>query len=156
MTTPTATASRSGAWRKNTPARTWSALYQQRPAPEDGDYFKAEWLRPYDKAPAPKRCGSMAALTTLSPRTEAITPSTPLSGSILKAAMYLLDLWRKQAASDVWVEAFCDLVKQWKPIGWAEEQGRSSQALGRSWRSGSVSARPMSTRAIPDPRRQGS
>jgi hypothetical protein len=34
-----------------TPARTWSALYQQRPAPEEGDYFRAEWLRPYDKLP---------------------------------------------------------------------------------------------------------
>jgi hypothetical protein len=29
----------------------WSALYQQRPSPETGDYFKAEWLKPYDKAP---------------------------------------------------------------------------------------------------------
>ena len=25
-----------------TPARTWSALYQQRPAPEEGDYFKTD------------------------------------------------------------------------------------------------------------------
>src|ERR1035437_5964923 len=32
-------------------ARNWSALYQQRPAPESGDYFKAEWLRPYVTAP---------------------------------------------------------------------------------------------------------
>ena len=23
----------------------WSALYQQRPAPEEGDYFKAAWLK---------------------------------------------------------------------------------------------------------------
>src|SRR6188508_2936961 len=30
----------------------WSALYQQRPAPEDGDYFKAAWLKPCDKLPA--------------------------------------------------------------------------------------------------------
>ena len=35
-----------------TPARTWSALYQQRPAPEEGDYFKAEWLKPYETRPA--------------------------------------------------------------------------------------------------------
>lgn len=25
--------------------RTWSALYQQRPAPEEGDYFRREWIR---------------------------------------------------------------------------------------------------------------
>jgi hypothetical protein len=30
----------------------WSALYQQRPAPEDGDYFKAAWLRSYITVPA--------------------------------------------------------------------------------------------------------
>jgi hypothetical protein len=37
--------------RQNTPARFFSALYQQQPTPEEGDYFKAEWLRPYDKTP---------------------------------------------------------------------------------------------------------
>src|SRR6185503_15226397 len=29
----------------------WAALYQQRPAPEDGDYFKAAWLRDCGAAP---------------------------------------------------------------------------------------------------------
>lgn len=44
--------------------------------------------------------------------------------------MYLLDLWRKQAASDEWVEVFCDLVRQWKPIGWAEETGQIRSGVG--------------------------
>ena len=30
----------------------WAALYQQRPAPEDGDYFKAAWLKTCDALPA--------------------------------------------------------------------------------------------------------
>src|SRR5262245_62234858 len=29
----------------------WAALYQQRPAPEEGDYFKADWLKPYEALP---------------------------------------------------------------------------------------------------------
>jgi hypothetical protein len=29
----------------------WSALYPQRPAPEEGDYFKAEWLHTYETLP---------------------------------------------------------------------------------------------------------
>ena len=29
----------------------WAALYQQRPAPEEGDYFKADWFKPYDAVP---------------------------------------------------------------------------------------------------------
>ncbi|MGB6445878.1 MAG: phage terminase large subunit [Xanthobacteraceae bacterium] len=37
--------------------------------------------------------------------------------------IYLLDLWRAQTTPDKWIEAFCDLVEQWKPIGWAQETG---------------------------------
>jgi hypothetical protein len=31
--------------------RNWSALYQQRPAPETGDYFLRDWIRWYDNPP---------------------------------------------------------------------------------------------------------
>jgi len=34
-------------------ARNWSALYQQRPAPEEGTQFKAEWLRCVYRKPHP-------------------------------------------------------------------------------------------------------
>ena len=44
--------------------------------------------------------------------------------------MYLLDLWRKQTASDEWIEAFCNLVTEWKPVGWAEEKGQISAGVG--------------------------
>ena len=30
--------------------------------------------------------------------------------------LHLLDCWRKQAATDEGVDAFLDLVKQWRPI----------------------------------------
>ena len=30
----------------------WSALYQQRPSPEEGHYFKAEWLQTYEALPS--------------------------------------------------------------------------------------------------------
>src|SRR6185295_5566646 len=44
--------------------------------------------------------------------------------------MYLLDRWRKQTSSDEWIEAFCDLVIEWKPVGWAEEKGQISAGVG--------------------------
>jgi predicted phage terminase large subunit-like protein len=44
--------------------------------------------------------------------------------------IYLLDLWRKQSSSAEWIEAFCDLVGYWKPIGWAEEQGQIRAGVG--------------------------
>jgi predicted phage terminase large subunit-like protein len=115
---------------KNTPARTWSALYQQRPAPEEGDFFKVEWLRPYTHTPDLKTLrvygGSDYAVTEDGGdyTVHAVVGIDP------EDRMYLLDLWRKQAASDEWVEAFCDLVKEWKPVGWAEEQGQIKSGVG--------------------------
>ena len=44
--------------------------------------------------------------------------------------MYLLDRWRKQSSSDEWIEAFCGLVLEWKPMGWAEEKGQISAGVG--------------------------
>ena len=116
--------------RKNSQARFWSALYQQRPAPEDGDYFKDDWLKPYDKAPARETLriygGSDYAVTA----DGGDYTVHAVAGLDPEGRMYLLDLWRKQAASDVWVEAFCDLIAKWKPIGWAEEQGQIKSGVG--------------------------
>lgn len=108
----------------------WAALYQQQPAPEEGDYFKVDWLRPYEKAPA------LETLRIYGASDYAVTSDGGdhtvhvVVGLDPEGRMYLLDLWRKQAASDVWVEAFCDLVKQWKPIAWGEEQGQIRSGVG--------------------------
>jgi hypothetical protein len=40
--------------RTQTP-RDWPALFQQAPAPHTADYFKSEWLRPYQTIPAISR-----------------------------------------------------------------------------------------------------
>lgn len=110
--------------------RDWSALYQQRPSPETGNYFKANWLKPYDKAPARETMmvygGSDYAVTADGGdyTVHAVIGVDP------ESRIWLLDLWRKQAASDEWVEAFCDLVCDWKPIGWAEEQGQIRAGIG--------------------------
>ena len=116
--------------RKNTQARFWSSLYQQRPAPEEGDYFKAEWLRPYEKAPDPTTlrvyCASDYAVTS----DGGDWTVHVVVGIDPEGRMYLLDLWRKQASADVWIEAFCDLAIKWKPMAWAEEQGQIRSGVG--------------------------
>lgn len=111
-------------------ARTWSALYQQSPSPSDGDYFKAEWLKPYTHKLDPKTLriygGSDYAVTSDGGdwTVHAVVGLDP------EGRMYLLDLWRKQASSDKWVESFCDLVIEWKPVAWAEEQGQIRSGVG--------------------------
>jgi predicted phage terminase large subunit-like protein len=108
----------------------WAALYQQRPAPEEGDYFKAAWLRSYEKLPARE------TLCVYGASDYAVTADGGdytvhlVVGLDPDARMYVLDVWRKQASSDAWVEAFCDLVKDWKPMMWAEEQGQIKAGVG--------------------------
>jgi predicted phage terminase large subunit-like protein len=110
--------------------RDWSALYQQEPSPDLGNFFKADWLRPYEKAPDPKTMrvygGSDYAVTADGGdyTVHAVVGIDP------EGRMYLLDLWRKQASSDVWVEAFCDLVLEHKPMAWAEEHGQIKSGVG--------------------------
>jgi predicted phage terminase large subunit-like protein len=108
----------------------WSALYQQRPSPEEGEYFRAAWLKPYDKAPARETLriygGSDYAVTA----DGGDFTCHVVVGLDPEGRMYLLDLWRKQTASDEWIEAFCDLVKQWKPLSWGEEQGQIRAGVG--------------------------
>jgi predicted phage terminase large subunit-like protein len=110
--------------------RTWAALYQQRPAPEEGDYFKAEWLRPVETLPSREHLriygGSDYAVTA----NGGDYTVHVVVGLDAEGRMYLLDLWRRRTASNEWVEAFCDLVCEWKPIGWAEETGQIKSGVG--------------------------
>jgi predicted phage terminase large subunit-like protein len=110
--------------------RTWASLYQQRPAPEEGDLFLGEWLRPYETAPA------ASTLTIYGASDYAVTSGGGdytvhiIVGMDSEGRLWLLDLWRAQASSDKWVETFCDLVREWKPLEWAEETGQIKSGVG--------------------------
>jgi predicted phage terminase large subunit-like protein len=111
-------------------ARTWSALYQQEPTPDTGDYFSREWLHPTEHMP------SRESLRIYGASDYAVTASGGdytvhvVIGLDADKRLYLLDLWRQQADSATWVEALCDLVRKWRPLMWAEETGQIRAALG--------------------------
>ena len=115
---------------KRTPARTWSALYQQRPAPEEGDYFKADWLRTTALVPARETLRVYGASDYAVTADGGDYTVHVVIGVDPEGRMYLLDLWRRQADSAMWVDAFCDLAREWKPVGWAEEQGQIRSGVG--------------------------
>ena len=109
--------------------RTFSALYQQRPSPETGDYFKRDWIRP---APSPP----LASLRVFGASDYAVTADGGdwtvhvVVGVDADDRIHVLDVWRHQTASDQWVESFCDMVIRWKPMGWAEETGQIRAGVG--------------------------
>jgi predicted phage terminase large subunit-like protein len=111
-------------------SRDWSALYQGRPAPDTGDYFRREWLRPVNTVPP------LNSLRVYGASDYAVTADGGdwtvhvVVGMDPDGRLWLLDLWRGQASSEVWVDAFCDLVRMWSPIGWAEEGGQIRAGVG--------------------------
>lgn len=115
--------------------RSWSALYQQEPTPDTGDFFRAEWLIPVESAPKNAR-EAAGAFRFYGGSDYAVTS---MGGDYTVHAVlgldaddnpWLVDLWRQQASSDVWVDAWCDLVKKWRPLGWAEELGQIKSGVG--------------------------
>lgn len=111
-------------------AREWSAQYQGRPVPDTGDYFHKDWLRPVPELPP------RSSLRVFGASDYAVTHEGGdytvhvIVGVDPDDRLYVLDIWRGQTASDVWVEAFCDLVLKWRPMGWAEETGQIRAGIG--------------------------
>ena len=115
-------------YRRN--ARTWSALYQQRPAPDSGDYFKREWIRTVEKMPPKETLAVYGASDYAVTANGGDYTVHVVVGVDNEGRLWLLDMWRGQASSDVWVDAFCNLVRKWRPIGWAEETGQIKSGVG--------------------------
>lgn len=116
--------------KETTPPRVWSALYQQSPAPEEGDYFKQAWFHPLDLAPSHTlmRCYGASDYAVTADGGDYTVHI--IVGVDHLNNLYLLDVWRGQKTSDVWIEAMCDLVEKYRPLAWAEETGQIKASLG--------------------------
>jgi predicted phage terminase large subunit-like protein len=110
--------------------RTWSALFQQRPSPDTGDYFKREWIHTVEKMPPRETLSIYGASDYAVTSGGGDYTVHVVVGVDNEGRLWLLDMWRGQASSDVWVDAFCNLVRKWKPIGWAEETGQIKSGVG--------------------------
>jgi predicted phage terminase large subunit-like protein len=114
----------------NITAQDWAALYQQEPTAETGSYFKEDWLFPVLDLPP------RSVLNVYGASDYAVTSNGGdytvhvVIGIDPKRRMFLLDLWRQQTSSNVWIEAWCDLVTKWKPAFWAEEKTQITSGVG--------------------------
>lgn len=108
-------------------SRNWAALYQQRPAPETGNFFQREWFKYYDKAPEHLRYYGASDYAVTSKGGDWTVHG--VVGVDNQDNIYLLDWYRAQAESLEWVERFIDMLKRWKPLEWAEEKGQIQKSL---------------------------
>lgn len=107
--------------------RSWNALYQQNPVPDDGSYFKSDWFGEYDQAPE--------QLSVYGASDFAVTDGAGdytehgVFGVDHNSNIYVLDWWRGQTASDVWIERMCDLIRARTPMQWFGESGPIRRAV---------------------------
>jgi predicted phage terminase large subunit-like protein len=120
---------------KRTDPRGFMALYQGRPAPEDGILFRAEMLSEYNSPkarPADEElrfyCASDHAVSTAQDRDR----SCLLAFGVDKDD----DIWIMpdsvwaRIPTDRAVEQMCNLIRKYKPIFWFAEKGHISKSIG--------------------------
>jgi predicted phage terminase large subunit-like protein len=112
--------------------RLWNSLYQQQPTAAEGTFWKREWLRPVpaDQMP-PLRLMKIYGGSDYATKEDAGDYTVHvIIGLDPDGRPWLLDVWRKQTTSDVWVSAWCDLVLKWRPLEWGEERGQILGGVG--------------------------
>lgn len=106
--------------------REWSALYQQRPQPDEGTFFKREWFQTWDRLPDLRYYGTSDYAVTADGGDYTVHR---VWGVDRKGDVYRVDGWRGQTASDEWIERKLDLIAKYKPLAWFGEGGVIQKAV---------------------------
>jgi len=101
--------------------RSWGSLYQQRPAPEEGIYFKKEWFKFYDELP--EGDNYIAFDPAVSEEEDADDTCIAPFRVDEFARIYLIDDWTHRATMDVWIEQLMRMGQQYKPMEMISETG---------------------------------
>lgn len=107
--------------------REFSALYQQKPQPDEGTFFKREW---FQTTPSPR-----PAMRYYGTSDYAVTDGGGdytvhrVWGIDEKGDVHRVDGYREQATSDKWIEAKLDLIAKWRPLAWFGEGGVIQKAV---------------------------
>lgn len=113
-------------------ARLWSALYQQRPSPEEGGFFKKDWLHPYQPSELPKNLRYYLASDHAVSRKQTADKTCILAAGVCENG-YIWVLpetqWGRFTAEES-VEKALDLVSKMKPLTWWAERGHITQSIG--------------------------
>ena len=101
--------------------RTWSSLFQQKPTAEQGDYFKRDDFRWYETAPKNLRMYGASDFAVTGDGGDFTVHG--VFGIDSEGNIYILDWWRGQKTSDVWIEEMLYMGKKWQSVKWFGEGG---------------------------------
>ena len=106
--------------------REWSALYQQRPQPDEGTFFQRDWFKEWDKLPSVRYYGTSDYAVTDGDGDYTVHR---IWGIGPQGEIYRVDGWKGQTTSDVWIERKLDLIAKYKPLAWFGEGGVIQKAI---------------------------
>lgn len=109
--------------------RTWSALYQQNPQPDEGTYFQRDWFQRYAPETIPKNIHIYGSSDYAVTEDGGDFTVHRVWGVDHQGDLWLLDGWRGQTTADVWIERVIDLIKTHKPLCWFGEAGTIARAV---------------------------
>lgn len=113
-------------------SRGFSALFQGNPTPDDGDFFKKDWLKTYKPDELPKNLriyvASDHAVSTAQNRDA--TVMIPVGVDENNVIWVLPDVWWRRADTDDVVDAMLDMMKRRKPLLWFAEKGHITKSIG--------------------------
>ena len=109
--------------------RTWNSLYQQRPTPDDGDFFQKAWFNRYHPDDKPKMMNIYGTSDfAVSDGGGDYTEHT-IWGLDKDDNSYVLKNWHGQTTADEWIERMLDLHEEYRTLGWFAEGGVIRKAV---------------------------
>lgn len=106
--------------------REWSALYQQKPQPDEGTFFQRDWFGVWDKLPPVRKYGTSDYAVTDGGGDYTVHT---VWGIDPKGDVYRVEQWKGQTSSDEWIERKLDLIAKHKPMCWFGEGGVIQKAV---------------------------
>lgn len=107
----------------NVGAREFSALYQQKPQPEEGVYFKREWFNRYTLGEHPKNTNPYGAGDYAVSDGEGDFSEEGIIEVDSDKNIWFTDWWSGQTSPDVWISTTIDLMLKHNPEVWLAESG---------------------------------
>lgn len=107
--------------------REWSALYMQRPTPEEGAFFSRKDVRRW--ATIPQGLSIYASSDYAVKDKGGDYTVHCIIGVDHALNYYLLDMWRGKTNSGAWIEAMLTLMRRYKPLVWFGEKGVIQHAV---------------------------
>ena len=110
----------------------FQTMDQGKPTPDEGTFFKAEWLKTYKPEELPKRLRYYVAsdhavgIKQENDATCLVPAGVDEDGDI----WILPEVWWERKASNIVVDAMIGIMRRYKPLTWWAENGHISKSIG--------------------------